>query len=54
MAISSPELILKLIPFKELNFDPLYFIVKSFASRNPFTFFVKNFAFAPSTILGLF
>ena len=38
----------------ELNLDPLYLIVRSFASNNPFTFLFKNLVFFLSTIFGLF
>ena len=42
IAISSPGLILKLRLFNELNFDPGYFIVKSFASKILLLFLLKN------------
>ena len=40
--------------FRELNFDPRYFMVKSLASNNPFIFLFNVLVFAPSTIFGLF
>ena len=52
--IISPDEVLKLSPFKDLKFDPGYFIVKSFASSNPFNFLFKYLAFVPSVIIGLF
>ena len=45
---------MKLRLFNELNFDPGYFIVKFFASKNPLTFLFKYLVSALSTIFGLF